>query len=88
MTRTPTKAVECRVGCQSQRNLLLIAGEMDDNVSPTMTRQLASALMDANKDFQLLIVPVAITDPTRPYAIRQKWDFFVRHLLGPSRRRL
>jgi dipeptidyl-peptidase-4 len=63
--------------------LLLIHGEMDENVSPTLTMKLIDALIKANKDFDLLIMPneghgAALS----PYAVRREWDYFVRNLLG------
>lgn len=63
--------------------LLLMHGEMDDNVHPALTLKLVDALIRADKDFDLLIIPngdhaVAAS----PYFIRRKWDYFVRHLLG------
>jgi len=64
--------------------LLLMHGELDDNVPPTLTLKLASALMKANKDFDLIIVPNGNHTAyyTAPYFIRRKWDFFVKNLLG------
>lgn len=63
--------------------LLLMHGEMDDNVSPTLTMKLVDALIRANKDFDLLIIPNANHDAytMSPYFIRRKWDYFVRNLL-------
>jgi dipeptidyl-peptidase 4 len=63
--------------------LLLIHGEMDENVSPTLTLKLVDALIKANKDFDLLYMPneghgAALS----PYAMRREWDYFVRNLLG------
>jgi dienelactone hydrolase/ABC-type phosphate/phosphonate transport system permease subunit len=63
--------------------LLLIHGEMDENVHVASTLQRVDALIKANKDFDLLILPNrphACTDD--PYFIRKRWDYFVRHLLG------
>src|SRR5207245_11606961 len=37
--------------------LLLIVGEMDTNVDPATTLQVVNALVKANKDFDLLVVP-------------------------------
>ena len=63
--------------------LLLMHGEMDDNVNPALTLQLVDALIKANKDFDLLIVPNAGHGVMGSgYTIRRQWDFFVRHLLG------
>jgi dipeptidyl-peptidase-4 len=63
--------------------LLLAYGDMDDNVHPSLTIQVVDALIKANKDFDLLILPnrnhVFEFDP---YFARRKWDFFVRNLLG------
>jgi dipeptidyl-peptidase-4 len=63
--------------------LLLMHGELDDNVPPSSTLQLVDALVKANKDFDLLILPNAnhMAFATSTYFIRRKWDYFVRHLL-------
>ncbi len=66
-----------------QGKLLLTVGELDKNVDPTSTMQVIDALIKANKDFDMLVVPgrghgVGET----PYASRRRMDFFVRHLLG------
>lgn len=64
--------------------LLLIHGEMDDNVHPHQTMLLVDRLIAANKDFELLIVPGAehLFMGYHAYVIRRRWDFLVRHLLG------
>lgn len=62
--------------------LLLIHGDMDDNVHPASTLQVANALIAANKDFDLLMVPDRAHGLDEPYVIRRRWDYFVRHLLG------
>lgn len=64
-------------------DLLVMHGDLDDVASPSGTLRLADALIRANKQFEMLIVPN--TDhqlAVQPYAIRRQWDFFVRHLLG------
>ena len=62
--------------------LLLVAGDMDDNVHPALTWQVADALIKADKDFDMLIMPnrnhMFATDG---YFIRRLWDYFVRYLL-------
>lgn len=63
--------------------LLLINGEMDDNVDPASTEQLVDALIKADKEFEYVFVPGAqhISDGGT-YGARKRRDFFVRHLLG------
>jgi dipeptidyl aminopeptidase/acylaminoacyl peptidase len=64
-------------------HLLLIHGDMDDNVHPATTIQLVDALIKANKRFDFFILPDANHDLTQnPYVIRRTWDYFVDHLLG------
>ncbi|WP_283134131.1 S9 family peptidase [Rhizohabitans arisaemae] len=64
--------------------LLLIHGELDDNVLPSQTLRFAEALIRANRDFDLLLVPGA--DHTMAvhgaYTTRRRWDYLVRHLMG------
>jgi dipeptidyl-peptidase 4 len=63
--------------------LLLTVGELDTNVDPASTLQVAAALVRADKEFELLIVPSANHGAGEsPYASRRRMDFFVRHLLG------
>ncbi len=72
-----------------QGKLLLTVGELDRNVDPASTMQVVDALIKADKDFDILIVPgrghgVGET----PYASRRRMDFFVRYLLGIEPRSL
>ncbi len=62
--------------------LLLMHGDMDDNVHPAMTIQVVNRLIAANKDFDLVIAPDRAHSLNEPYFIRRRWDYFVRHLLG------
>lgn len=64
--------------------LLLIHGEMDDNVNPHLTMRLVDRLIAANRDFDLLIVPGAEHGLVgyEAYTTRKNWDYLVRHLLG------
>lgn len=63
--------------------LLLAFGDMDDNVHPALTIQVIDALIKANKDFDLLILPNRNhAYAADPYFVRRRWDYFVRHLLG------
>jgi dipeptidyl-peptidase 4 len=63
--------------------LFLLHGDMDSNVFPSQTLQVVDALIRANKDFELLIVPNAGhgTLLLSRYALRRSWDFFVRNLM-------
>ena len=63
--------------------LLLIVGEKDENVDPASTMQVVDALVKADKDFDLLVIPgVGHGAAETPYGNRRRQDFFVRHLLG------
>jgi len=66
--------------------LLLISGDMDENVPVSQTLLLVDALVRANRDFDLLIVPNAghMLMMDHPYVQRRIWDYFVRHLLGDT----
>lgn len=66
--------------------LLLIHGEMDDNVHPCATLQLVAALIEHNKDFDMLIMPNQNHRTTfdHPYYMRRHWDYFIQHLLGKN----
>ena len=63
--------------------LLLTVGELDTNVDPASTLQLAAAFIRAERDVELLIIPGANHGAGEtPYASRRRMEFFVRHLLG------
>ena len=64
--------------------LYLIHGMMDDNVPVQSTLQVVDALVKANKDFDLLLLPHAHHGFGRDsnYVMRRRWDYFVRNLLG------
>ncbi len=66
-----------------QGKLMLVVGELDRNVDPASTMQVANALQKADKDFELLIITGAGHGSAEtPYGRRRRQDFFVRHLLG------
>ena len=68
--------------------LLLVVGELDRNVDPASTMQVVDALIKADKDFDLLLIPGAGHGSAEsPYGRRRRRDFFVRHLLGVEPRR-
>jgi dipeptidyl-peptidase 4 len=64
--------------------LLLAHGGMDDNVPPQNTYLVVDALIKANKDFDLIIIPNARHGygPASFYMMRRRWDYFVKNLLG------
>ncbi len=62
-------------------NLMLIVGEMDDNVDPSSTYRFADALIKAGKDFDLVILPGSNHTLGGDYGEHKRRDFFVRHLL-------
>jgi len=65
--------------------LFLVHGDLDDNVLPSSTLRVVDALIRADKDFDLLILPDAGHSlSTDPYVLRRMWDHFVTHLLGRS----
>jgi dipeptidyl aminopeptidase/acylaminoacyl peptidase len=63
-------------------NLLLSVGEMDPNVDPASTLQVANALIKANKTFDLIVLPGQGHSQGGEYGERKRFDFFVHHLLG------
>ncbi len=65
-------------------NLLLIVGELDDNVDPSSTMQVADALIKAKKDFELVVLPGSNHTGGGIYGEGKRRDFFVRTLLGET----
>ena len=67
-------------------HLLLAHGTMDDNVPPNNTLLLVDALIKANKDFDLLLIPNVHHGyaEASQYMMRRRWDYFVRYLAGDT----
>jgi dipeptidyl aminopeptidase/acylaminoacyl peptidase len=65
-------------------HLLIAHGMMDSNVPPTNTLLVVDALIRANKDFDMLVIPNAGHGfgYARDYWMNKRWDYFVRHLKG------
>lgn len=80
------------VAAQLRGKLLLIHGELDANVNPTATRALVSALVEADVDHDIVVLPHGdhLCSFVEPYAVRRAWDYLVRHLIGeePPRYRI
>ena len=62
--------------------LMLVVGELDNNVPPESTYRFVDALIKANKDFDFLLVPGGGHGAGGAYGRRRMQDFFVRHLQG------
>jgi dipeptidyl-peptidase-4 len=63
--------------------LLLAHGTMDDNVPQNNTLLVVDALIAANKDFDLLLLPNRRHGfGNEAYMVRRRWDYFVKNLLG------
>lgn len=62
--------------------LLLINGELDDNVDPASTLQVVSELMKANKNFDQLYLPGKTHSLGGPFEMHKVHDFFVKNLMG------
>ena len=64
------------------RPLMLMVGELDDNVDPASTMQVVDALIKANKDFELVVMPGVAHSMGEAYGEHKRYDFFVRNLHG------
>lgn len=65
--------------------LLLVHGGIDDNVNPSATYKLVEALINADKQFDLLILPSqrhGYQGKAKSYFIKKRWNYFVENLLG------
>jgi dienelactone hydrolase len=70
-----------------QGKLLMLVGELDENVDPASTFQVANALIKANKSFDLFVFPggdhgVGRRGRLTSYGNNKQWDYFVHQLLG------
>ena len=65
-------------------HLMLAHGTMDNNVPPYNTLLVADALIKANKDFDLLMLPNQAHGygSAGTYMMRRRWDYFVKYLIG------
>ena len=67
-----------------RRPLMLVVGELDDNVDPASTMQVADALIKANKEFELVVIPGAHHTMGEAFGDHKRYDFFVKHLMGKN----
>ncbi len=65
-------------------HLMLITGDIDDNVHPSNTYRLADALIKANKRFDMMVLPGQRHGYTTAgeYVTWLRADYFAKHLLG------
>jgi dipeptidyl aminopeptidase/acylaminoacyl peptidase len=75
-----------QLSVESLKGKLLIAhGTTDTNVPPYNTLIVVEALIKANKDFDMLMLPNRGHGFARePYMMRKRWDYFVEHLMGAT----
>lgn len=68
-------------------HLLLVHGDMDNNVHPANTIRMADALIKAGKRFDMMILPGKRHGfgSSQPYFDRMTWYYFAEHLLGDYR---
>jgi dipeptidyl-peptidase 4 len=67
-------------------HLLLAHGTVDNNVPPYNTLLVAEALIKANRDFDMLLLPNQVHGyaSMSNYMMRRRWDYFVRYLLNAT----
>jgi len=65
-----------------QGKLMLILGELDNNVDPASTLQVVNELINHNKEFEFVMVPNMGHSLGGDYGERKRRDFFVKNLLG------
>lgn len=64
------------------RPLMLVVGEMDDNVDPSTTYKVCNELIKSNKDFELVVLPGTPHTMGGDYGEHKRFDFFVKSLMG------
>lgn len=62
--------------------LMLVVGELDDNVDPASTMKVVAELQKHNKDFELVVIPGAHHTMGEAFGDHKRYDFFVKHLMN------
>jgi dipeptidyl-peptidase-4 len=76
-----TEQITSRKAGNLTGDLLLITGDVDDNVNPCMTMQMVDAFIDADKSFDLLVMTNRNHDLSYdPYYLHRLFGYFVEHL--------
>ena len=83
--KVPTNA---ELAANLKGKLLLVHGDMDNNVHPAGTIRLVDALIKANKRFDLMILPGQAHGygPMQPYFTQMLMEYFAEHLIGDNYR--
>ena len=79
-----TNAANKSYAANLKGHLLLMHGDVDDNVHPANTIQLVDELTKANRNYDLIIAPNRGHGLNEPYFIRRRWDYFVTWLMGAA----
>lgn len=68
-------------------HLMLVTGDMDKNVNPAHTYRMAQALIEAGKNFDMLVIPGAGHGygSADKYFEKKMFRFFAKYLLGDTR---
>ena len=62
--------------------LLIMLGELDENVLPATTLQLVHRLIELDKDFDMVYAPNRAHGLEGRHFLRRMWNYFVEHLHG------
>ena len=80
---TYTRVDNLHLADRLKGKLMLVAGEIDQNVPLNQTVALSDALIQAGKEFDLVLVPNAAHDVGyHPYVAQRLAGYFLRHLKG------
>jgi dienelactone hydrolase len=72
------------VASQLKGHLLLIHGDIDDNVPITESFRLAKALIDAGRDVDMVVLPNTTHRVNQPFFFKKLRDYYTQYLLGES----
>ncbi|MCJ2185777.1 S9 family peptidase [Novosphingobium beihaiensis] len=72
------------VASQLKGHLLLIHGDIDDNVPVTESFRLAKALIDAGRDVDMVVLPNTTHRVYQPFFWKKLRDYFTRYLLDEA----
>ncbi len=67
---------------QLKGKLMLVVGELDDNVDPSSSFQVVNQLIKYNKNFEFIYLPGEHHTMGGEYGTHKMYDFFVKNFLG------